>query len=158
MMNATPFKIHNENEFLHPSTAKINAKHGGLRPSGLKSNVPKSVIFEESTPFKDSASESTLKLPKSNRKALSNLSTSQINSRATPGVPVGIGKMMGSMELQKPGDPQQISLSIHHSKTKCEKQDFPTQDIVRMLCGFDIYNVGESNFFVVISIWSASSG
>ena len=127
-MNATPFKIHNENEFLYASTTKMGVNHA-LKPSGLNTNAPKSIIFEENTPFKDHGSGSAMKNPKSNRKALSNLSTSQINSRATPGMHVQLNlAKIGPTDLR---ENQQLSHSIHKPNILSKTLDHPVHDSVR---------------------------
>lgn len=73
-MNATPFKIHDENSYAPTSLKKPAGKlGGGLKPSGLGMNG----VCVDKTPLKGGMTGQ-----KSARKGLANLSTSQLNIRS----------------------------------------------------------------------------
>mmetsp|Transcript_8612 Transcript_8612/g.14312 ORF Transcript_8612/g.14312 Transcript_8612/m.14312 type:complete len:257 (-) Transcript_8612:196-966(-) len=103
MKSATPFKIHDEN-------AGLRQLKGGKTPIGKKL-VPSSQLKDLSTQKKG------LSAVKSNRKALSNLSTSQVNARLTTPAK---NAQKGEGVVQKTG--QKVSFAIRDSASK----DFST--------------------------------
>lgn len=122
----TPFKIHDENSFIfNPSTA--TAKKSVTKRKGLGPEL-KRAQFVDSTPQKGGL----MTVTKSNRKALSSLSTSQVNSR-TPAPSAPSTVINKSSTLNK--ETQKLSSSIKSfassGSMKIESFQIHTDD---MLC------------------------
>jgi hypothetical protein len=86
-MNATPFRIHDENDYTHITSQTKSSKKGLGGAAGLPAPLGKSFKATDKS------------APKTDRKVLSNLSTSSINVRNTSSVSSSAGTVIEAKKL-----------------------------------------------------------
>jgi hypothetical protein len=125
MKSATPFKIHDENQFA--SQIKPGKSGGGLKSAGTDGPLKKGLSAVKST-----------------RKGLSTLTASQINTRlTTPAHSINIGKAKQSTTVK---ETQKVKFKI------ADKEDYYVDDFQQVDFSYKLYILHFIHLFHFLSV------